>query len=359
MRPRTTTPSIARRHAGGFSLVELMVSMALSLMLLGGVVAVFMSSRASYEATDRLSRIQENGRFALDEIARDVRSAGFVGCARAPTYLSTSLNSNTNVLWDFLDGAVRGFQFSSASTWAPVLDTTVVTSAADGSDVLALRIPKREATPLRLQADMTSGTDDITVPNTTTSGLSTGDIALAYSCEAQAFFYVSSFAGGVITHAQTTGIVPGNANNNVNYAFRTNAEVIPVQTVIYYVRQSSAAAAGVGPADATSLWRKVGSAAPEELVEGVQQMQLQFGVDTNGDAVVDNYVTANAVTSWAQVYSVSVALLVRSLEEYDTDRDLKTTGYQLLDVNVPAAGDRRLRGVFTTTANIRNRVPVN
>jgi type IV pilus assembly protein PilW len=357
MTSRAITPFATRRHAGGFSLVELMVAMAISLMLLGGVVAVFMSSRASYEATDKLSRIQENGRFALDEIARDVRSAGFVGCARAPTYLSTSLNANTNVLWNFLDGAVRGFQSVSAGTWAPVLDTTVVTSPADGSDVLALRIPKRDATPLRLQADMASGTDDFTVPNATTSGLNVGDIALAYSCEAQAFFYVTGFAGGVISHAQTVGVVPGNANDNVNYAFRTNAEVIPVQTVLYYVRQSSAAAGGIGPADATSLWRKVGDAAPEELVEGVQQMQLQFGLDTNGDAVVDNYVNANAVTNWAQVYSVSIAMLVRSLEEYDTDRDQRT--YQLLDVPVLAPGDRRMRGVFATTANIRNRVPVN
>jgi type IV pilus assembly protein PilW len=113
----------------------------------------------------------------------------------------------------------------------------------------------------------------------------------------------------------------------------------------------------VGPADANSLWRKVGNAAPEELVEGVQQMQLQFGVDTTGDAVVDSYVDANAVTNWANVYSVSIAMLVRSLEQYDTDRDKRA--YTLLNVTVPAANDRYMREVFTTTANIRNRVPVN
>jgi len=355
--PSRAHAPFVRSQARGFSLVELMVAMALSLLLLVGVVAVFMSSRSSYEATDKLSRIQESGRFAIDEMARDVRSAGYVGCARAPTYLSTSLNSNNTLLWNFLEGAVRGFQFVSASTWSPVLDTLIVPSPSDGSDVLALRIPKRDSTPLRLQADMGSGTDTLTVPNTTAAGLAQGDIALAYSCEAQSFFYVTAFAGGVISHAATPGVVPGNANDSVNYAFRTNAEVIPVETVIYYVRQSSAAQAGIGPADATSLWRKVGTAAAEELVEGVQQMQLQFGLDTNGDAVVDNYVAADAVTDWSQVYSVSIALLVRSLEEYDTDRDVRT--YQLLNVPVPAAGDRRLRAVFTTTANIRNRVPVN
>ena len=165
-----------------------MVAMAISLLLLGGVIAIFMSTRASYESTDKLSRIQENGRFALDEIARDVRSAGYVGCARAPKDVSTSLNGNTGLLWNFLEGPIRGFQFTSAATWTPALDTTIVPSPSDGSDVLVLRIPERDATPLRVTVDMASGTDALTVPNTTTAGLNTGDIAMAYSCLGQAYF---------------------------------------------------------------------------------------------------------------------------------------------------------------------------
>ena len=339
----------SRRYARGFSLVELMVAMALSLLLLGGVIAIFMSTRASYESTDKLSRIQENGRFALDEIARDVHSAGYVGCARAPKDVSTSLNPGW--LWNFLEGPIRGFQFTSAATWTPGLDTTIVPSPADGSDVLVLRIPERDATPLRVTVDMASGTDALTVPNTVTAGLNTGDIAMAYSCLGQAYFEVTGFSAGVISHGTGSAGGPGNATADISIPFKVNSEVIPVQTVIYYVRQS------VAGAGTTSLWRRVGNAAPEELVEGVQQMQLQFGVDTNGDAVVDNYVDASAVTDWGQVYSVTVAMLVRSLEQYDTDTDQRT--YQLLNVTVPAASDRHMREVFTTTANIRNRVPVN
>lgn len=343
----------------GFSLVEIMVAMALSVLLLGGVIAMFSSSRASYETTDRLSRIQENGRFALDQLARDIRSAGYVGCARVPTYLSTSLNNRDDLQWNFLDGAVRGYQSISPGTWSPAIDTSVISPAND-SDVLVLRIPKPNSQPLRLQADMASASADLIVPNTTTSGLVAGDIAVAYSCEARSYFYVTGFAGGAITHAPQAagaGNAVGNAAPTTNYIFRRNAEVLPVQTVVYYVRQSSAAAAGIGPADATSLWRRVSLSTPEELVEGVQQMQLQFGVDTTGDSVVDNYVTADSVTNWDNVYAVSVALLQRSLEEYGSDTDQKAN--QLLDVLVPAAGDRRLREVFTTTASIRNRVPVN
>ena len=334
----------------GFSLIEIMVAMALSLLLLGGVIAIFASSRASYETTDKLSRIQENGRFALDQLIRDIRSAGYVGCARAPTYLSTSLNDADVLQWNFLDGPVAGFEAIDEDSWSPTLDDSV-TDAASGSDVLVIRVPRRDAEPLRLTADMTAGTDVLTVPAVTT-GVRAGDIALAYSCEAQAYFQVTSFAAGEIQH-DDSGDEPGNGSDDISYAFRENAEVIPVQTVIYYIRPSTADAA------TPSLWRRVALNAAEELVEGVEQMELEFGLDTTGDSVVDEYVTADEVGSnWADVLSVSVALLVRSLQEYGADTDQRQ--YRLLnDVVVDAPGDRRLREVFTATASIRNRVPVN
>lgn len=339
---------ILTKGSCGFSVVELMVAVTLSLILLGGVVAMFANSRKAYETTDKVSLIQETGQFALDQISRDIRAAGYVGCARAPTYISSSLNNSASMIWNFLDGPVRGFQSSGAGAWTPALDASV-TNAASGSDVLVLRIPAREAQPLRVTTAMSNGQDNIQVENVS-GGLKAGDVALAYSCEAQAYFQVTSFSGGTITHTTAAG-TPGNATDNISYAFRENAEVIPVQTVIYYVRASQ------NIPGLNSLWRKSGANAAEELVEGVEQMQLQFGVDTTGDSVVDQYRTANNVTNWANVYSITAALLVRSLESYGNDLDNRE--YQLLDVNVPAAADRHLRQAFVVTANLRNRVPVN
>lgn len=358
---RKAPASFAHARSSGFGLVELMVAMAISLLLLGGVVALFMSSRSSYETTDRLSRIQENGRFALDQIVSDVREAGFVGCARVPKYVSSTLNSATDLKWNFQDGGVRGYQFVSAGSYAPTLASTDVPSAASGSDVLLVRRPKRDSRPLRLQADMGASTADLTVPNTTAAGLALNDIALIYSCEAQTYFQVTSFAGGTIKHDQvgaaaetaTTSAGPGNLTNDLSYSYRRNAEVIPIETVLYYIRASTA-----GPAGSRSLWRKIGSNVAEELVEGIEQMQLRFGLDTTGDGVVDGaYVTANSVANWNNVYSVEIGLLVRSLDGYGSDRDQET--YQLLDVSVPAANDNRMRELFTATTGIRNRIRVN
>lgn len=360
--------SLRQGRVGGFSLIELMVAMAISLLLLSGVVAIFLSSRASYETTDRLSRIQETGRFALDQVVDDVRAAGFVGCARAPTYVSNVLTTGTtDVKWNFQDGGLRGFQYVSPGVYTPVIAPMIVAadipSAANGSDVLLVRRPKRDSQPLRLLVDMGASTANLTVPNVTTSGLATNDIALIYSCEAQTYFQVRSFVGGVITHGPggaaaetaTTSAAPGNVagTGDLNFSYRRNAEVVPIETVIYYIRASTA-----GPAGSTSLWRKIGANTAEELVEGVEQMQLRFGVDTTSDGIVDGpYVTANAVANWSNVFSVEIGLLVRSLDGYGMDRDQET--YQLLDVAVPAANDNRIREMFTTTTGIRNRLRVN
>ncbi len=136
------------RRRRGFSIVELMVAMAISLLLLSGVIAIFISSKSSYEINQRVSRIQENGRFALDAIMTDLRASGFVGCARQPTYLSTSLNDYTALQWDFLAGPVTGFQATGTDTWEPAMDTSIP-SPLSGTDVLVVRGPCANASRCR------------------------------------------------------------------------------------------------------------------------------------------------------------------------------------------------------------------
>ena len=59
-----------------------MVALTLSLILLGGVLAVMYSSKVTYMENERVGRLQENGRAALEMILRDLRGAGFPGCAQ-------------------------------------------------------------------------------------------------------------------------------------------------------------------------------------------------------------------------------------------------------------------------------------
>ena len=352
---RRATDIVTR--AGGFSLVELMVAITLSLLLLTGVVAIFSSSRVSFESNDQLSRIQETGRFAIEVVSRHVRAAGFSGCARQPKYISTALRNSTDLQWNFLEGPVRGYD-ASDSTWTPGLDDSI-TGVLPGTDVLVVRGPRLDAEPTRLTVALTDPQAPLVVAST--SGIRQGgDVVMAYSCEAQSVFFARPpTPGGTILNHGMTDTVPGNEFATTSFPFTLNTEVIPVETVVYYLAASQAATPpdNTLPLGTTSLWRRVGLADPEEMIQGVENMQLEFGMDDTGDRIVDNYVAATAATNWQRVIAVRVALLVRSVEQYGTDTDQRS--YQLLtNTTVNAPGDRRLREVFTTTISIRSRALV-
>jgi type IV pilus assembly protein PilW len=338
------------RH-GGFTVIELMVAMVISLLLLGGVVTIFVSSKGTYERVERLSRTQEAGRFALDAIVRDIRSAGYMGCSRPSTWANTLNGATTTLAWNFAD-AIRGYEFSSGSTWSPALPgglTSISTGPTNGSDALVLRVPMAASTSatLRLTDKMASTTSTMTiapVPSGATAPLKIGDVVMLADCHARAVFQISAYdeATGVIDHA-AGGSTPGNSTNNLEHAFEANSQIVPVRTVAYYIGTSGGR---------TGLWRVAGTTA-EELVEGVERMELRFGVDTTDDRIADSYTTANNVTNWDNVISVSVALLVRSPDEYGTERD--TGSYVLLDKTFTAPSDRHVRQVFVSTATLRNR----
>ena len=69
-----------RQQSQGFSLVELMISMALSLFLMLGVMYLFISTNKSWALNDELARMQENARLTFDILGRYIRSASYTGC---------------------------------------------------------------------------------------------------------------------------------------------------------------------------------------------------------------------------------------------------------------------------------------
>jgi len=95
------------------------------------------------------------------------------------------------------------------------------------------------------------------------------------------------------------------------------------------------------------------------IIDGVDQMQILYGLDDDDDEIADRYVTATTVTAttngWRDmVSSVRIALLLNSVNDIKPISESKT--YQLLDVTTAAFNDRKLRKVFTTTILIRNRM---
>ena len=108
---------------------------------------------------------------------------------------------------------------------------------------------------------------------------------------------------------------------------------------------------------------------PEELAEGVETMLLRFGVDTDGDNVIDAYRTAAQVINgvvgdaalddaWRQVVSVRVGVLARSSERAGVSGQVAGAArtYNVLGTTVTPTDDGRMRQVYETTIAVRNRL---
>ena len=94
------------------------------------------------------------------------------------------------------------------------------------------------------------------------------------------------------------------------------------------------------------------NASTVEIAEGVENLQVLYGLDNNNDSRVDRYVNAANVTSWNKVVSVQLAILVRSLRKVKTKAEAKT--YNLLDNIAITKNDKYQRAVFTTIVRLRN-----
>jgi type IV pilus assembly protein PilW len=147
-----------------------------------------------------------------------------------------------------------------------------------------------------------------------------------------------------IVHNTGTGGPPGNWTKGLGKDY-TGGEVFKLSTRTYFIR--------TGASGRPALWRKVGSNAADELVEGVDNMQILYGQDTNGDQVVDLYEPADDVADWSDVVAVRITLLVAS-DENNVAVEPQTVVYNSAS---STAADRRIREVFTTTVGVRNKLP--
>jgi type IV pilus assembly protein PilW len=336
------------RRQRGLTLVELMVALMLSLVMLGGLVGVFVANKRTYQLQTGLSRLQESGRFATHMLSQDLRGAGYLGCGTKNLdsgAITNTLNSASDYAYSY-GQSVDGFEATSSSTWSPTLDSSI-TSATGGSDVLTLRYAVGGGA--RVTRHNTPSAD---LQVTAGASLEKGDIVLVSDCERGAIFQISNVQN--VSPTQTnivhnTGTImvdsvevpPGNATTDLGKKY-LNAEIVAVRVRTYYVRTG----ADGGP----SLWRVDNGGTPQELIPGVEQMQVLYGVDNDNDLAIDAYVKANSITDWGNVISVKVSLLVRSSNDNVTESPQAYT----FNGSTVTPSDNHLRHAFTTTIAIRN-----
>ena len=361
-------PDTSRRHRRGggepgFTVVELMIAMVLSLIIIAGVLSVVFTSKVTYNENDRVARTQEASRAALDMILRDLRGAGFPGCAQPlPGVLQINdvLADSNQLLWNF-SAPVQGFHAQDGG-WIPALDPAVVpaalAAALPGSDVIAVRTVRTGAPAFHTTALTNPSDRNIVVSKAPTERIAPNSPVLISDCANATVFVASSFldAGTTATLGWSTGGAdPANSGSSLGAAFAAGAQITPVNTVIYYLAPgTSSASPSVAPGP--SLWRIVGGADPEEVIPGVEALQIQYGVDVDGDTYADEYDTADVVDAagnWSNVVSISLALLIRSALPNAPEVDGRQ--YNLLGTAFGPFNDHYERTLFTTTVALRER----
>ena len=326
----------------GVSLVEVLVAMVISLFLLAGIVQVYLGNKTTFAFTNALAEIQENGRYALDVMTQDIRMAGEWGCvAFDPDDTSNINNTLDAVSVPGYTAATHAFEENDAVNGT---DNT----GLNGSDTVTIMGGKPG------QTNVESPFTRPAVRNITTNAINSiqaNDIILLARCGKNDLKKVAS-----ADILRVTGIANVNADSqrqiNLSSAksqqFENDATVIELQTVTYSIAN--------GANGEPSLWRsEFGNNV--ELVEGVEDMQILYGIDTDApdpDGYPNQYVTSDNVGDFGAVVAVRVMLLVRSIDDFVTE-DPQTYTFNNITTT---PGDRRIRQNFTTTIALRNRIGV-
>ena len=316
-----------RRHSfgnqSGVTIVELMVALAIGSFLMIGAIQVYNQSRQAYIINDSIARVQETAQFAMDTLEADLRMAsnwGMHSRGQAVDGRSTIDDANPMDL---------GAPVTCGDNWALNLgrpvegqnnDYTLACGANGGaqaqSDVLTVRRATVAAVPLeagRLQIQTTRMQgqifDDGTVP---------------------------------------TGIDPlmSETHNLIVNSYYVSADSDLIPGVPALRRKSLNATAGV---------------TDQEIAPGVENLQVQFGLDVDADNTVDRYVNPDdavldpadgAFIPGARVITARVWMVVRSLGPENGLQDARD--YEPGDVDLGVQNDENRRLLVSKTILLRN-----
>ena len=383
-----------KRTQSGLSLVEAMIAMLIGSVIMVGVVQLLVANSETHKLMMGQSRMQESARFSLDFIARTVRQAGYRGCFSSNAALHTTIDPPAALPYEYdLRFGVQGYDASGANLWTPMLtnlpqttsggvDTNIyyqslgtdtltaqgqgqnngidIGAIVSGTDVLTVRNMDQQDIEARI--GILVGANDPIVVQVPPDGLNllVNHMAVIHDCEKATIFRVTSVANDTpVANQMTIGHDTADVDavrNSINTLalrnfFGVDGAVTAIQSYTYFIAPGTGQnAQGATP---LSLWRKTGLTAPIELVEGVEDLQILYGVSTDDDITPNQYVAANSVADWKDVTTIRITVVVNSVDDVGgTSVPTQTCAVQtcIPDVNY----DGLIRRSFTQTIKLRN-----
>lgn len=331
----------------GFTLVEVMIALTLSLLLVAGLTRIFLANKQTFDVATASARTQENGRMALSVLSRAIRNADYWGCQGSKEVLQGSFTSLLNDSSGSEFGLLLRGLDGENGTGPDESDQLILGGLASGSGVNVTQQPSPTAANLKVQD---------------ASGFAENDIVVVTNCHRGHLFQVTNVNSnnGVLVH--NTGNVsagPGNATKTITPSYNDDprgAMVYLPDQKIFYLRDNTRTGRRELVLDGVLL-------DPVALLEGVRDFQFELGRDANGDGRVDVWSPPGDPDHADQAVAIRMSLLVRSGIQGLTDGDQSYCYPGWLDCladpsleTTSGENDTFLYRVYTATTALRNRI---
>lgn len=327
-----------RRRQAGVSLVELMISITLGLILLAALLTVFANSSAARGELERTSRQIENGRYAIQVMADDLRVAGFygelnVGSMPVPAVLPDPCSTNPAVWNTAAPLHVQGYDTGiGAPGCLPI-------NAKPNSDVFVVRRVKTCVAGVAGCEAVAAGKPYLQ----------------ASLCNTDASQYVLDVNGAVAFPLMRKDCA-------------TPAAQRQYMVNVYFISDDNGSGQNVPTLTRLELTGPALVQVP--LVEGIEEINVEYGIDTDGDgqpdaysADPDNYTYVGCTSctpgnNWANVVTAHLFVLARSVSPSPGHTDTRTYRLGLNAAGVPIIvgpkNDRYRRNVYSAMVRIAN-----
>lgn len=349
----------------GVSLIELMVALALGLVLAVTVGSAYLGAKNSFRSQNAWSLIQENARYAFQIMSEDIRMAGFTGgpVTGGTQTVAAPASWDANLIHLFSDdlvntsgGPLLGYQGAYPTGVTPTAGDAITIVHADDEN------------EYRLDPAVAQGTSTFTLatwPSASQSPPQSGEIFVVADPTHTAVFQVLSVNSGArtVTADGASGTVsPGSTSSMGTFSLLSTGKLYRLKGVTYYIANNAAGEPCLYRKKLTHTGSNA-SVTTEELVEGVSDMQIEYGVDTDTtpDSNVNAYWDAAEVNAGTNGATTMPASVITTQDRWQRVLSVRITltmvSTQTGKVAVnQAANNGLVQRSFTTTIAVRNRL---
>jgi prepilin-type N-terminal cleavage/methylation domain-containing protein len=315
----------------GFSMVELLIAMLLSVTLAAGIVTIFVNNRHSFRQDDNIARMQDDARHALREIAFDISMAGHYGDLHLPNAVNVDGGLSIGV-----DCGPAGDQDWMYWATDPTTGESLSLAAVDNATDLTVAV----AHSCFAGGELRDGTDVVSIKRVAGAQTATPSAGNVYLRTNGTVGFL--FKGPAPTAAPVAVVAP-----SADWQFRPS---------IYFIREFANAPGDGIPTLCRKIMDGAGPAMTTEcLATGIENLQIEYGIDTSLDGHPNVYISNPTVTQMQNVIAARIFLVARTTEidvRYTNDKTYSVSNSP--DFEPDDSFHRRVFSISVSIRNIRN-----